>query len=331
MPVVVACSDKDESWKNSHIHMLKDAGFEIRHVHDKAFIMGDRSDTEEIEILRGASAVLARGERYSPQVLRSLPDLRVIARLGVGFDRVDIEAATKLGIAVAITPSANHEAVAEHALALILALAKSLIIGDRGMRADGWPATVRAPIRGKTLGIVGLGRIGRSLAVRAKAMGMVLIATELAPKQSFIDEFDIKVVDLEMLLETADYVSLHCPLSDKTRGMIDKDKLAQMKQDAALINTARGGLVVEDDLIAALSTGTIGGAGLDVFEQEPTYPHNPLYELDNVVLSPHIAGTDSLGVENMGIEAAKNIIELSKNNWPDDSVVNSELKNNWSW
>ena len=130
-------------------------------------------------------------------------------------------------------------------------------------------------------------------------MGMALIATEVAPDQEFVDELGIGLVDLDTLLETADYVSLHCPLSDETRGMIDQQKLARMKPDAALINTARGGLVVE-----ALRAGAIGCAGLDVFEQEPTSPDNPLYELDNVVVSSHLAGNDSLGVENMGIEAA---------------------------
>ena len=331
MATVVVCSDQDGPLDDPYLDLLKDAGFEVRPVLDEKFARGHRTDAEQVELLRGASAVVAWGQRFPRPVLESLPDLRVIARMGVGYDKIDVDAATDLGVVVAITPTANHEAVAEHALALMLALAKSVVSGDKRMRTGGWPSDTRRPIRGQTLGIVGLGRIGRSLAIRAKAMGMVLIATEVAPDQRFVDEVGISIIDLNTLLETADYVSLHCPLSDETRGMIDREKLARMKPDAALINTARGGLVVEADLVEALRSGAIGSAGLDVFEQEPTSPDNPLYDLDNVVVSPHLAGNDSLGVENMGIEAAQSIIDLSKGGWPEGAVVNSELEGSWRW
>jgi phosphoglycerate dehydrogenase-like enzyme len=187
------------------------------------------------------------------------------------------------------------------------------------------------PLRQSTLGIVGLGRIGRSLATRAKGMGMKLIAAELYPDLAFVEEHGIRLVDLDTLLAEADYVSLNCPLSDETRGLIDADKLSRMKPSGVLVNTARGGLVVEADLVEAIRAGAIGGAGLDVFEQEPTNPKNPLYDFENVVVSPHIAGTDSLALDSMAAEAARCIVDLSKGVWPDGAVINNELKGKWRW
>ena len=257
-------------------------------------------DETVVEVLEGASAVIASAERYTARVLESLPDLRVVARSGVGFDRVDLAAATSNDVVVAITPNANHESVAEHAMALIMALARSLVSADGPMRRGEWPNSPRKQLRGSTLGIVGLGRIGKSLATRALAMKMRVIATELQPDQVFVEENGVQLMGLDELLASADYVSLHCPLSEETRGLVDGAKLALMKPTAYLVNTARGGLIVEADLAAALRSGVLAGAGLDVFEEEPPGLDNPLYELDNVILSPHVAGLDELAVEEMG-------------------------------
>jgi phosphoglycerate dehydrogenase-like enzyme len=330
-PEVVVSSPDDLTGGNRWVDMLLAEGFKVRVLGDRRFADGARSDMEEIETLRGASAVLAWGERYPAGVIESLPDLRVIARLGVGIDKVDVGAATDRGVVVTVTPTANREAVAEHALALILATAKSVIAGDRDVRAGRWSRSTQVPLRGRTLGIVGLGRIGRSLASRAQAMRMKVIASEIVPDHGYMDEHGIELVDLDTLLRTADYVSLHCPLTDDTRGMINGDRLAMMKPDAVLVNTARGGIVVEADLVEALRSSTVGGAALDVFEQEPAGPHNPLFQLDNVILSPHVAGSDLLAVEDMGAEAAQCIIDLSRGVWPEDAVVNAELKGRWRW
>ena len=310
---------------------LREQGFHVRMARDGRFAHGLASDGEEIKLLRGASAVIAFGERYPANVLESLTDLRVIARFGVGFDKVDIPAATANDIVVTITPNSNYEAVAEHALALMLAVARSIARWDKSMRQGEWPSRALRPLRGSTLGIVGLGRIGRSLAVRATAMKMRIMAAEPEPDEAFVREHGVELVDLETLLESSDYVSLHCPLSDETRGMIDGRKLALMKSDAVLINTARGGLIVEADLVDALESGRVAGAGLDVFEQEPADPGNPLFRLDNVVVSPHTAGSDVLSWEQMGNEATQCIIDLSTGRWPDGAVVNDELKGKWRW
>ena len=275
--------------------------------------------------------MLAWGERYTAVVLAALPGLRVIARIGVGLDSVDVPAATERGIAVTVTPTANHGAVAEHAMALLFAVAKSIPQDDKATRAGQWPIELHQPIRGRTLGIIGLGRIGRATAVRALGMGMKVIAAEIYPDLAFVEQHGIELLDLDALLGRSDYVSLHCPLSDETRGLINADRLAKMKPDGVLINTSRGGLVVEKDLVAALTSGQLRAAGLDVFEKEPTDPDNPLFELDNVVVSSHTAGTDTLSMEDMGIEAARCVIELSEGRWPDGATVNNELEKTWKW
>ena len=313
------------------IRMLKSHGFEVKLIGDGSFSHGHASDAEEVVLLRGASAVIAAGERYPSSVIEALPELRVIARFGVGFDKVDVAAATANGVVLTITPNSNYEAVAEHALTLVLAAGRAIVSKDRAMRRGEWPTRPVKPIRGSTLGVVGLGRIGRSLATRALAMKMDVLAAEPKPDEAFVRENGIRLVGLDTLLEESDYVSLNCALSDDTQGLIDRRKLALMKADAVLVNTARGGLVVEADLIEALESGQIGGAGLDVFEQEPTASDTPLYSMDNVVVSPHVAGNDDLSMEEMGNEAAQCVIDLFNGRWPEGAVVNNELKGKWTW
>ena len=325
-------TDGSPSRKGPGAEILRKAGFNVREVEDADFVRGWKSNEETIELLHGASAVIASGERYTAEVINSLPDLRVIARHGVGFERVDVDAATAANVLLTITPTANHEAVAEHAMALILATSKSLVTVDKLVRSGSWgsPRT-RLPLRQSTIGIVGLGRIGRSLATRAEGMGMNIIATELYPNKEFVEKHGIKLVDLDTLLAESDFVSLHCPLSKETQGLINSKKLSLMKPTAILVNTARGGLIVESDLIKALKSGTIGGAGLDVFEQEPSDSKNPLFEFDTVVLSPHIAGNDELSLDHMSGEAAQCIVDLSRGKWPDEAVINKSLKDSWKW
>ena len=331
MDRVVISSDGGLTQSAKCIDTLREAGFDVDLVLDRRFALGQMTDMEAVEVLKGATAVLAWGEKYTKTVLSSLPELRVVARVGVGFDSVDIPTATLHNIVVTITPNANHEAVAEHALALIFALAKMIVPGDRRMRTGEWPNVPRRPLREQTLGVLGLGRIGRSLTVRALACRMTVIATEPYPDRAFVEQHGIELVEMDELLARSNFVSVNLPLSDATRGIINRQALAKMKAGAALINTARGKLVVESDLVEALRSGHLGGAGLDVFEKEPTDPHNPLFDFDNVVVCPHIAGNDTKAMEDMGIEAAGYIIDLSHGKWPEGAVVNRELAEKWRW
>jgi len=314
-----------------YARMLHERDFEVVYPKNPQFARGGCSQEETIEELRGIHAVIATGEQYTEAVLAACPDLRVVARAGVGYDRVDVPAATRHNVAVTITPTANHEAVAELALALIFAAAKRIIPNDRATRRGEWPRTPLHPLRTRTLGIFGLGRIGRSLAVRGRALGMTVIATEQFPDQQFVGQHGIELVDFDVLLARSDFLSVHCPLTDETRGLFDAATFARMKSDATFINTARGPLVKEADLCAALTCGRLRAAGLDVFGQEPPSADNPLFQLDNVVTAPHIAGADDLSLERMGVEADECSIDLHAGNWPGGAGVDDELKGAWKW
>jgi phosphoglycerate dehydrogenase-like enzyme len=311
--------------------MLRAAGFEVRYPKNRYLARGLCGEQETIEELQAAAAVLAGGEHYCEAVLAALPNLRVIARVGVGYDRVDVAAATARGIPVTITPKSNHEAVAELALALLLALTKSIVVNDKHVRAGNWPRKLLTPLRGRTFGVFGLGRIGRSTAVRAAALGMKVIAADKYPDEEFAQQHNIRLVDFDTLLAESDYLSIHCPLTEETLGLFNKQVFDKMKRGAVLVNTARGKLVVESDLLEALRCGQLRGAGLDVYEQEPPSPDNPLFQLDNIVASPHLAGTDESSLEGMGIEAADCIIQLYRGQWPEGTVVNDELREGWKW
>lgn len=331
MPRVMITPEAMQNVRGPYVAMLEEAGFEVCYPNDPELARGRGGEAATMAELRGMSAVLASSERYDPHVLDALPDLRVIARVGVGFDRVNVPACTERRKAVTITPTANHEAVAELALALLFAVAKRVVVNDAKVRRGEWPRQLLRPLRGETMGILGLGRIGRSMAVRTQALGMPTIACEQFPDQQFIDQHGIELVDFDTLLARSDFISVHCPLNDDTHGLFNKDVFARMKPDSVLLNTARGGLVVEADLLQALTSGHLSGAGLDVFEVEPPSADNPLFQLENVVVSPHIAGTDEKSLEAMGVEAADCIIKLSRNEWPDGAVVNADLRDTWSW
>lgn len=314
-----------------HVDLLKGAGFDVFFPPEAGLTQGTTED-ELLELLVGTSGTLASGELYSPRVLAEASDLRVVARVGVGYDRVNVPAATEQNIAVSITPNANHECVAEHAFALMLDIARTVTFQDRRMRRGEWKSEVMSPIREKTLGIVGLGRIGRSMAIRARAFRMNVIAAEKYPDEKFAAEHNIEIVPLDDLLARSDYISLHAPHTEETAGMINKTSIAKMKPGVRLINTARGGLVVEADLIPALESGHIAAAGLDVFEVEPTPADNPLLKLDNVVALPHIGGVDSKSLQDMATEAAQCIVDMHQGRWPKGSVVNqSDLPTDWAW
>lgn len=331
MPIVMITPETLQAEDGPFVKALSAAGFEVRFPKNPILTRGLGPDSETIAELAGVDATIAGGEFYKPLVLDALPRLKVIARAGVGYDRVDVSAATQRGVAVTITPNSNHEAVAEFALALLFAVTKRIVAWDKTVRAGGWPREVVLPLRGRTFGVLGLGRIGRSTAVRAAALGMQVIATEKFPNADFVRQHGIELVEFDALLARSDYLSIHCPLGDDTRGLFNKSVFARMKPGAILINTARGPLVVERDLYDALRSGQLRGAGLDVFEQEPPDASNPLFTLDNVVVSPHKAGNDELSNMAMGVEAAECIIRLARNEWPEGAVVNDSLRASWNW
>jgi D-3-phosphoglycerate dehydrogenase / 2-oxoglutarate reductase len=310
-----------------YLELLRDAKFEIVYPPRTALL----TEAELQKALEGVSASIAGSEPYTRDVIAARPGLRVIARVGVGYDAVDCAAASEHGVAVATAPGTNHDAVAEHTFALILALAKRVVAQDKLLREGRWPRQTNLPVRNQTLGIVGLGRIGKAVALRGLAFKMPVIAYEPFPDHDFCAQHQIELVPLPQLLSQADYVTLHLPLSPETRHLIRCETLALMKPTAFLVNTARGGMVCEADLVEALKAGKIAGAGLDVFETEPTRGGHPLYQFENVVLTPHAAGGDTRSRDEMAYAAAHAIVALSRGEWPAEQIVNPEVRSRFRW
>jgi phosphoglycerate dehydrogenase-like enzyme len=307
--------------------VFRDGGFEVVW----PAVTGRQMTEDELlaELANGIDATLAGSETYTRRVFAARPQLKVVARNGVGYDAVDVAAATDHGVPVTVAP-ANDEAVAEHAFALILALAKKVIPQHEDLRRGEWRRQLTRPLRTQTLGIAGLGRIGRALAVRGKAFGMTVIAHEPCPDAAFVKQHAIELMPLELLFERSDYVSLHLPLTPESKGMIDRRFFERMKPTAYLVNTARGPVVNEADLVDALRSKRIAGAGLDVFEVEPVGPA-PVTHLDNVVMTAHTAGVDAKSAEDMATLAAQTIVQLSRGDWPDGLVVNPSVKVGFEW
>jgi D-3-phosphoglycerate dehydrogenase / 2-oxoglutarate reductase len=259
-----------------------------------------------IESVRGCAAVIAGGEPYTAEVFDAVPELQLVTRFGVGFDAVDVEAASERGVLVATTPGTNDWAVADHAMGLIIDLAHGISRHDRAVRRGEWRAIRGVDVWRQTLGIVGLGRIGKGVARRARGFDMRVIAHEPYPDRAFVAAYGIELVSMEEVFRQGDFVTLHLPASRETEKLVDASKLALMKPTAYLINTARGKLVDEDALYAAVRSGRIAGAGIDAWTVEPM--NDPRWaDLDNVVLTPHSAPSTD-GVWAAGWEMATAIV-----------------------
>ena len=277
-------------------------------------------ESELVEWLKGFDAALAGSEPYTRKVIEARPELKVIARVGVGYDAVDVQAATEHGRAVTITPGTNHGSVAEHTFSLMLALAKRVVIQHNAVARGEWPRGINRPLRGSVLGLAGLGRTGKAVALRAQAFEMTVIAYEPFPDREVCARHGIELVEFDELLKRSDWISLHLPATPQSRHIINAETLAKMKPGAMLINTARGAVVDEGALAAALESGHLGGAGLDVFEQEPPGKLS-FFGRPNVVFTPHVAGVDSRSLADMAASAARSVVEILKGHWPEDGRV----------
>jgi len=256
--------------------------------------------------LQNADALIVRSAtKVTSALLSQAPKLRVIARAGTGIDNVDLDAASARGILVMNAPGGNSVSVAEHALALMLSLARSVPVADSTMKKGVWDKKklTGAELRGKTLGLVGLGRIGQEVAARARAFGMEIVAHDPFISEEVAKSLGIGLVDLETLCETADYVSLHIPATTETRHLFGKARLAKCKKGIRIVNTARGELIDEAALADAIESGHVAGAALDVFEKEPPAEWR-LAQLPQVVATPHIAASTAEAQELVGLETA---------------------------
>jgi D-3-phosphoglycerate dehydrogenase len=266
-----------------------------------AEIVEVEASTEEefIEAARDADAIIGGGRRITPNVIRSLEKCRIIADSGVGFDYVDVPAATEKGIVVTNVPDVFIEEVADHAMTLLLACWRRLTLQDRIVREGHWPEG-RAMLsgfprlRGQTLGLISFGNIPRLVSRRARPFGLNILAYDPYIHEHFMNQYEVEpVTDLMELLERSDFVSMHVPLSPATRGILSEEHFRRMKPTAIFVNTGRGPTVDEKALIKALQEKWIAFAGLDVFEKEPVDADNPLLKMDNVILTAHVASASS--------------------------------------
>lgn len=271
-------------------------------------------ETELIQVIPPFEVIVVRsGTKVTAAVLEAAQNLKLIVRAGVGLDNVDVEAAQKRKIHVENTPHATTVTVAEHTLALMLAMVRNIPQAYDSLRRGEWnrKAFEGFELKGKTLAIVGLGRIGQEVGKRAKAFGMGVIATDHAADEEVAEALEIKLFPLEKVLERADIVSIHLPLTDQTRHLFDGPMLKRMKKGSYLINASRGGIVDEKALTRVLEEGHLAGAAIDVFEEEPPRD-NPLLKMKQVVAVPHLGASTREGQERAGHEAARIVIEYAK-------------------
>ena len=267
------------------------------------------SEAELIHALKGTQAIIPIRERtpFPARVLKALPDLEIIAQTGNHAYHIDVEAATEAGIVVTMAPAGVG--VTELTIGLIIAIMRRVPQSDREMRDGKWPLVLGRVLKGKILGILGLGKVGSEVARISQAFGMKVIAWGPTLTKERADKAQATYMSLEEVLQNADVVSVHLKLSEQSKGLLNEDRLRLMKKSAYLVNTARGAIVDEKALVKLLSEKTIAGAALDVFEEEPLPANSPFLQLDNVVLTPHLGWPTDAGFQGFAENAAQNILD----------------------
>ncbi|HXD89184.1 MAG TPA: phosphoglycerate dehydrogenase [Urbifossiella sp.] len=300
----VLIADKLEA---AGIELLKSAGLEVD-------VRLGLSGAELAAALRECDAAIVRSQpKIGAAVLEQPGKLRAIARAGVGVDNIDVPAATRKGIVVMNTPGGNTVSAAEHTVALMFAMSRKIPAADAVMKAGGWDRNkfVGTQLAGKTLGVVGLGRIGREVARRAKGLDMTVVALDPFVTAAKAAELGLETsADLDSLLPRVDFLTIHVPLSAETKSLLGARELGLMKKTACVLNVARGGIIDEAALAAALKAGAIAGAGVDVFTVEPASADNPLLKAPNIVLTPHLGASTVEAQENVAVEAAQLIADF---------------------
>ena len=295
----------------------------------------DCKTREELEQYAGDAdvvSVFGANHMVTAENLDILRNCGAIITSGSGTDHLPVAEATRLGIIVANTPGATSEAVSEHSIGLLLAVKRTIVVQDRTLRARKWDRHFVWPgrsLRGQTLGLVGFGRIARRVVHKLSGFEMTTLASDPYVSAEVMASRGVRAARLDEVLSQSDFVSLHCPLTTETYHLIGERELQMMKSDAILINTSRGKVVDEPALVQALTEGWIAGAGLDVFEQEPAATDNPLFELGNVVVTPHMAGFSDEFFETFWRFTLETALDLAKGHWP-ISCVNQEAKPRWN-
>ena len=303
------------------------------------YVADNQDPNNYLDEMKDADALIVRIAKGDANAIENSPKLKVIGRTGVGYDSVDVKKATELGIPVVITPGANNRSVAEHAVAMIFALSKNLIEAQNEMCKGNWEirgAKKSFELEGKTVGILGLGAIGRETAKICKGCGMSIAAYDPFMTKEQVEGYGAKYYeDYVELLKDSDVVSIHVPLTDQTRNMISKKELSVMKPTALIINCSRGGIINEADLVEALNNGVIAGAGTDVFCSEPPKTDDPLLNCRNLIVSPHSAAQTREAVIKMAQMCVNGCLAVAEGKkWPyvaDKSVYEHEKWKGADW
>jgi D-3-phosphoglycerate dehydrogenase len=285
------------------------------------------SEEEIIELAHDADGVLNCYAKMTARVIEKLSRCKIIARYGIGVDNVDLVAASKARILVTNVPDYCVDEVSDHALALVLSLARKIVAADAGVKSGNWSVTAHAEIRrlrGQTLGLLGFGKIAKALASKAQPLGMRVLVYDPYLEAELVSHHGAEAVSLDRLLAEADAISIHVPLSPETHNLIGQRELARMKSTAFLINTSRGGIVDEPALAEALKAGRIGGAALDVLSVEPPTQDHPLREAPNIILTPHLAFYSRESVIELQTKAAEEVARALKGE-PPRSPINREV------
>jgi len=284
------------------------AGFEVIEAYGS-------SPEQILELVKDVDAIAVRSDtKVTAEVIAAAPKLKVVGRAGVGVDNIDIEAATDRGVIVMNTPTGNTLATAELTFTHMLAGTRPIVQASARMREGGWDRKkfTGSELNGKTLGILGMGRIGTEVAKRAMAFNMSVLAYDPYLTESRANSLGVKQSTLDEVIENADYITVHMPLTAETKHMLNADAFSRMKDGVRIFNCARGGIIDEAALVEALQSGKVAAAGLDVYEDEPPAEDSPLRKIDNLVLTPHLGASTQEAQENVGIDVAKQMIEALK-------------------
>jgi len=298
------------------LEVLQSKGYDL-----KPNDLGRPMTPEELmERLADCDGCIAGLDYFTADVIGAAPNLKIIARYGAGIDRVDLDAAAEAGVTVTNTPVANSDSVADLAIGLMLAVARKIPTADRSVRAGQWENMYGVSLFEKTVGLVGYGRIGSRVAARAKGFSCRVIVHDPFIDAAAAEKDGVELAALEDVLSQSDFISLHLPANDETRGSFNAERFAQMKPTAILVNTARGEVVDQEALLEALEEGQIGGAGLDAHSQEPPDP-KPYEAFDNVVLTPHMGAYTREALVNMAMGSVENLCAFFEGRQPPNVVA----------
>jgi D-3-phosphoglycerate dehydrogenase / 2-oxoglutarate reductase len=303
-----------------HHKLLADTGWEVVRAR------GPLSEAQTLELVGDIDAFICGDDAITRKVLeKALPRLKIISKYGIGVDKIDVKSATEFGLPVLFTPGVNHTTVAEHTFMLLLALEKNFMYAVDATRKGEWKRKTGHELLDKTIGIVGLGRIGKEVAIRSRAFGMHPIGYDVYWDEKFATQHGVKrMATLDEIFAASDYLSLHTNLTPETREMVNAKSIAKMKKGVLILNCARGEVVHTDDMVEALKSGQVGGYGADVLDVEPPPPDHPLLKIPTCIITPHVASRTFESVVRQASTAVKNLI-LAMNGDKPIAQVNPEV------